>query len=46
MIQVCRKHVEWKEGYELQLLMAMVTSCQWDGAMLALKTQPPLMGIN
>jgi len=26
-----------KEGYELQLVMAMVTVCQWDGAMLALK---------
>jgi hypothetical protein len=28
----------------LQLVMAMVTGCQWDGATLALKSQQPVMG--
>jgi len=37
MIQGCTKQVEKKEGYKLQLVMAMVTGCQWDGAMSALK---------
>jgi len=37
MIQGCRKQIERKEGYELQLVMAMVTGCQWDNVMLALK---------
>jgi len=39
MIQGCRKQVERKEGYEMQLVMAMVTGCQWDNATLALKSQ-------
>jgi len=43
MIQGCRKQVEQKEGYELQLLMTMVTGCQWDSAMLTLKSQQPVM---
>jgi len=33
MIQGCRKQVEKREGYELQLAMAMVMGCQWNGAM-------------
>ncbi len=44
MIQGCKKQVDRKEGYELQ--QAMVTSCQWDGAMLALKSQQPVMSTN
>jgi len=43
MIQGCRKQVERKEGYELQLVMAMVTGCQWDGATLVLKSRQPIM---
>jgi hypothetical protein len=35
--------VERWEGYELQLVMAMVTGCQWDGATLALKSEQPVM---
>ena len=47
-IQVCRMQGERREGYELQLVMEMVTSCQWDGATVALKSQelvvyPPFM---
>jgi len=37
MIQGCRKQVErkeLKEGYELQLVMAMVMGCQWNRATL------------
>jgi len=41
MIQGCRKQVERKEGYELQLVM--VTASQWHKAMLALKSQQPVM---
>jgi len=43
MIQGCRKQVERKEGYELQLVMAMVTGCQLDDVMLALKSQQLVM---
>jgi len=43
MIQGCRKHVERKEGYELQVVMEMVTSCQWNGTMLMLKSQQLVM---
>jgi len=43
VIQECRKQVEKKECYELQLVMAMVMGCQWDGAMLALKSQQLVM---
>jgi hypothetical protein len=42
-IQGHRMQVERREGYELQLVMAMVTGCQWDGATLALKSQQPVM---
>jgi len=31
MIQGYRKQIEKKEGYELQLVKAIVTGCQWDG---------------
>jgi len=41
MIQVCKKQVERKEGYELELVMAMVIGCQWEGSTLALKSQQP-----
>jgi len=37
------KQFEREEGYELQLVMAMVIGCQWDGAMLVLKSQQPVM---
>jgi len=37
MIQGCRKQVERKEGYELQLVMVMATASQWHRATLALK---------
>jgi len=43
LIQGCRKQIEKKEGYELQLVKAMVTGKQWDGATLAMKTQQPVM---
>jgi len=43
MIQKCRKQVERKEGYELQLVMTIVMSCQWDSATLVLKTQQPVL---
>jgi len=42
MIQRCKKQVE-RRGYEWQLVMAMVTGCQWDCATLALKSQQPVM---
>jgi len=45
MIQGDRKQVERKEGYELQLIKAMVMGCQWDGATLALQSQQPIMTI-
>ena len=38
--------VERREGYELQLVMAMVTGCQWDGATLALKSQQPVIVVS
>jgi len=38
MIQECRKQVERKEGCELQLVMTMVTCCQWDSVTLVLKS--------
>lgn len=31
--------VERKEGYDLQLVVAMEIGCQWDGATLVLKSQ-------
>jgi len=43
MVQGGRKKIDKKEGYELQLVMATVTGCQWDGAMLVLKSQQPVM---
>jgi len=43
MIQGCTKQVERKEGYELQLVMVMVTASQWHRAILALKSQQPVM---
>jgi len=35
--------VEKREAYELQLVKAIVTGCQWHGAKLVLKTQQPVM---
>jgi len=37
MIQRCKKQVERKEGYESQLVKAMVMVCQWESRTLALK---------
>jgi len=38
--------VERREGYELQLVKAIVMVCQWHGAMVAFKTQQPVIGAS
>ena len=43
MIQGCRKQVEWKEGYELQLVVMMVMGCQCHGTTSTLKREQPVM---
>ncbi len=43
MIQGCRKQVERKEDYELQLVMVMVMASQLHRATSLLKSQQPVM---